>query len=394
VLRVANGKWDAHLKDFLAARAIVERPARNPHAKMPLVWTWTRCRASSRRCGPRTPRARAVEIDPVDESTVREQHGRMLQVAVAAAAFLAAGPLVAQMLPQGPPAQRLVLRGFTAARYNAQGLTAEGKLDFRLRLFRSEHLALRENYAALGVVAGLSPAFARGGLFVEVQPLSVLQLGAQLEAVRWFGTFDLVQSFSSARAAHWEADLQRLGDLPAGDPARNYGASGTNLTLWGRLQVRFGPLAVRDTLSLFRPDLGLRAGDPVYYDGTHDFLLPNRGWLMTNDADVLWLRAGGVAGLVLGLRHTLVSAAYRSADFAAGESPVDINGPMHRLGPLAAYTLHERGGGWFNAPTIAVLTQWYLKHRYRAGQERSAIIPSVALAFGFFGDLLPVTDPP
>ena len=62
---------------------------------------------------------------------------------------------------------------------------------------------------------------------------------------------------------------------------------------------------------------------------------------------------------------------------------------MHRLGPLVAWTFFEKRGGRYNGPTVAVLSQWYLRHRYRAGEARSQAIPNIAILFGFFGDLLP-----
>ena len=60
----------------------------------------------------------------------------------------------------------------------------------------------------------------------------------------------------------------------------------------------------------------------------------------------------------------------------------------HRVGPLVAYTFHNRpSGARFDEPTLLLLVQWHAQHPYRAGQERNAGIPLIALAFQFQGDL-------
>ena len=38
-------------------------------------------------------------------------------------------------------------------------------------------------------------------------------------------------------------------------------------------------------------------------------------------------------------------------------------------------------------PTLYLLAQWWVKHRYRTGQEVSQGLPMIVLGFSFTGDL-------
>ena len=55
--------------------------------------------------------------------------------------------------------------------------------------------------------------------------------------------------------------------------------------------------------------------------------------------------------------------------------------------PFLAYTFHDREDLRFNAPTLVLISQWFVSHRYRTGQEVNQGIPWVALAFQFKGIL-------
>ena len=143
------------------------------------------------------------------------------------------------------------------------------------------------------------------------------------------------------------------------------------------LQGKIGPLALRDTLQLFRSDLSVHGGDTVYYDAITDMLVPAHGWFFTNDADAIVIVS---PHLYLGLRHSLAQA-----------FGLDIS-PQHRLGPLVVWRLFEAAAGThprFDGPSIVVLLQWQLWHPYRVGQEIAQALPLMALGFAFNGDLLP-----
>jgi hypothetical protein len=96
-----------------------------------------------------------------------------------------------------PPKNRLAFHSITALRANPLGLLELLTLSYRSRIHKSEVPALLDNYAGLGFAAELTPAFARIGPLLEIQPLSVLRLWATYQVAAFFGTFDLFQSFPS-----------------------------------------------------------------------------------------------------------------------------------------------------------------------------------------------------
>ncbi|MFN7131894.1 MAG: hypothetical protein ACK4N5_07420, partial [Myxococcales bacterium] len=68
-----------------------------------------------------------------------------------------AAPAAAQTLNDGPPpAHRVVHRNTFALRYNPLGLLYEGRFMYRLRVYESDSLALRDNYFGIGLAPALS----------------------------------------------------------------------------------------------------------------------------------------------------------------------------------------------------------------------------------------------
>ena len=264
----------------------------------------------------------------------------------------------------------------TAARVNPLGLFLNLTFQLRYRLYESDSLALKDNYIGIGPVAFASPAMMRGGLAVELQPLSVLQLSASYEGVRYMGGFDYLQSFPSPNSDASDDTLKALGEA-----GTNYSSSGTLLTLGALLQGKVGPLAVRTAPRLFFFDQQLREGDRVFYEPVLDITVPDSGWTLSNDADLLYL----TGGFSLGLRYTATHSYYGEEHFAPGETDLGLNPTIHRVGPFLAYTFQDDHSRLFQAPTVALVTQWFLSHRYRTGEEVSQALPWIALAFQFRG---------
>ena len=297
---------------------------------------------------------------------------------------LAALPSRATMLETPPPPLRLVLTSFGAIRGNPLGLSVEGRLTLRQRLYASDELALRDNFAAVGVQGGVSPAYARLGLVAQVQPLTVLSLYASADAFGYFGTFDILQSYASANADWGTTASDAVAKLPAGDPRRASPASALQLTFGAKLQLKIGPFALSNGTELVRSAASIRDGDRVYFDPTLSALVPQKGFTLTDDLDVLWLDG---KGLIAGLRTSLLHPFFGDRHFAPGEAHQDDAAQL-RSGPLFAYRFFKDDGKVFNAPTLFVLCNWYLQHRYRTGAEVSQAIPYLAVGFGFFGDLI------
>jgi hypothetical protein len=252
-----------------------------------------------------------------------------------------------------------------------------GPIGLHYRLYDSKNPALRSNLVGLNLTLLASPALVKTGLELVVQPLSVLSFGLSYEVLGFFGNFDFLQSFPSATSESSDADIKALGAAKL-----NYPGYGGVLTFSALFQVKFGPIALRSDLHLIRYDMHLRAGDTVFYDPILDILSPKNGLTITDDTDLLYVSNVGLAG---GVRYTVTQSFFTAQNYAPGEAQVNPNG-IHRLGPFLAYTFFDRESSKrFNAPTLVLVAQWHIVHRYRAGEQVSAALPWLALAFTFKG---------
>lgn len=289
-----------------------------------------------------------------------------------------------QVDPQPPIS--LAYSNLTAVRLNPLGLVDFASASLRLRLYESDSDALTQNFVGFGAVAALSPAWGRVGVLAEVQPLSVLLLYAQYEFIGYFGTFDLTASFPSASADYSDTSIDQRGSDPATD---NYATTGSILTLGATLQLKVGPIAVRSLFRAVRTDYDLRSGDRVYYDQIYDILMPDEGWMVTNDVDVLGVFDIGSHALAAGARYSFTHSFYRDAHYlSAADHDTAPSNDVQRLGALVAWTVSKNPLGRFDRPTLILIAQWHLKHRWRTGQDVSTALPYLALAFSFRGDLL------
>ena len=308
--------------------------------------------------------------------------------AVFVAVVVVAPVASAQMLAdQGPPQHRIIHRNTFAFRVNPLGLLYDARFAYRFRLYQSDSTALRDNFVGLGVAPVASPVFVRVGPYVEFSPLTVLGFWAALQYVQYFGTFNLFQSFPSARSDFSDPEISARGALPAGDPQRQYVTNGWELTAGASLQLKVSSFIVRSQARLVRPDMKVRDGDRVFYDQYYDIAAPNRGWYATNDLDVLW--QGLSNKLLAGGRYSLTVPLYDPArHLAAGEAMPDNS--MHRAGPFIAYTFKSVDGARFNTPTVFFLAQWWFKHRWRSGAVSSQALPLIGFGFQMTGDFPPV----
>jgi hypothetical protein len=280
-----------------------------------------------------------------------------------------------------PTRHRLVYKNLFALRYNPLGLVNELTMGWRLQLFDKPGVLYRDSFFALKGHTFVNPAFARIGPRVELQPLAILNLSATYDYVGYFKTFDQLMSFPTP-TANWDDDT--LSSL--GDAGRNYVTGGHLVELAALFQAKVRKIAVRSNVRFYYAALNLREGDTVYYDQTLDILHVNEGWTVVNDADVMYLFD---FGLKIAARHTVTHAFYQQKHFLPGEPMSRPNSPTHRIGPAILYTFYDRPDRRFNRPTIFLLPQWWVRHRYRTGANVSAGVPYLALGFLFEGDLLP-----
>ncbi len=274
-----------------------------------------------------------------------------------------------------PPEDRVLLSSLLVLRSNPIGLEDQLRLGVQQRLYRSEADVSRDNFVFFGLYPKLNPAYSRLGTGVELQPLSILNLKAAAEYVRFFDAFGFVQSYGSA-AEDWSDSARKAGE----EAGRSYATSAGHVTLEPMLQLKVGPIAFRNRFSAELWVADLQGDDRTFYEASLDTLVPGNGWVLTNDADLLWLSG---TGIVAGLRHSAVRPLYEGAD----EGLEEENG-HHRLGVLGAYSFYDEGQGTFDKPTVLAIVSWYLDHKYRTGLDVANAVPYVVVGFAFRSDLI------
>jgi hypothetical protein len=291
-------------------------------------------------------------------------------------------PARAQMLnDQGPPLHRIVHKNTFALRYNPLGLLYDGRFSYRLRLYETDSKALRDNFIGVGIAPTASPAFVRIGPYVEFNPLTVLGFWATLQFAQYFGTFDLLQGFSGAQADFSDSALKA-------NTANRQATNGWDLLIGANFNVKVRSIVIRSQARMIHGNYRLREGERVYYDQFYDAALPNGGWTFTNDLDVVW--QGLENKLIAGARYTATIPLYDPARHFDPALEQRADNGMHRLGPFVGYTFKSEDGAKFNNPTVFLLVQWWLRHRFRTGADTPAALPLMGVGFQITGDFLPL----
>ncbi|MEM9113902.1 MAG: hypothetical protein AAGD10_10125 [Myxococcota bacterium] len=283
---------------------------------------------------------------------------------------------------EAAPKEQLRYKNLTVARANPLGLISVTDSSYRFRLFKSDSPLFKDNFIGVGGQMVLTPAFFRVGPMLELQPLSILYLQATFEAVDYFGSFGFFQSFEFATDDWSDSGIDALE--ASDDPdEQNYSTSGWQFSGQAQFRFKVGPIAVRDTFRAGRPDYDdIREGDQLYYEPLFDILIPNGGWFVNNDVDLLYF----TGRWKLGARWTYATAFYRDTDFAEGASTDDPNNPSNRVGPFVTYTFNSKSK-FFQDPTLIFIANWWLEHRFRTGEDVSVALPYIILGITFTGDL-------
>ncbi|MDY7233254.1 hypothetical protein [Hyalangium rubrum] len=298
----------------------------------------------------------------------------LLGLCVPATALAQSSPLLPEV-----PERRLVINNLLVTRLNPLGLELQTRGGYQRQLYRKEGLLFRDNFLFVGAYPKLNPAGIKVGPVVEIQPLSIFNLRLSAEYVGFFGTMGFLQSRPSPNADYSDTALD------AGKAAGlNTSASGARLAIEPFVQMKVGPIAVRNRFAAEYWNMGLRGEDRVWYDATLDTLVPGKGFTLSNDLDVLFL---GLPPLVVGARYSLVEPLYASRNLAANE-PLTVDNGHHRVGLLAAYVFYDEGYTAFNKPAVLLNVAWYVQHRFRTGADVNRAMPYLLLGFAFQSDLL------
>ena len=285
--------------------------------------------------------------------------------------------------PTAPiPSFRLVGSTQLALRYNPLGLELFQRLGMQRRLFGSERAFFRDNYFYFGLNPRFSPVYARVGPAVELQPISMLNVRVTMEIVQFFPLLGFTTSYASPSADYSDSARKVSRDQKA-----NYGPTGYHFMIEPTLSLRGGPIALRVRSSIEYWRMNLRNGDRVWYEPQLDVAVPANGWVFAQDWDLLYMTR---FRFVAGLRYSLVMPLYDADDVGPGDSigALKEKNSIHRLGPILAYTFFDKGLARFNRPSLILIAQWHVHHRFRTGADVSAGLPLIALAFVFQSDFL------
>jgi hypothetical protein len=307
-------------------------------------------------------------------------------------------PAVDAPVNKYPNGLRVMASDLTILRLNPTGLETRARVGVQKKLYPSDKKITENNFFFAGVFPKLNPASAHIGIGGEIQPASIFNLRAFGEVSKYFGTFGYLQSFSSANANYSDATLADNKDNPT-PTTEPESATSMRISVQPMLMLKFGKVALR-ALAMF-DYWNLKTRNATAYEPTLDTLLPDNGWTVSTDTDVLYVTD---IGLAAGLRHSWVKPMYSSKHFmnAADEAMYDGQNAHQRLGFFGAYTLKDKGPSRFNKPTVILIVSWYLSHKYRTGEPgtldpghdaddyRTRAFPYFLAGFAFESDFLDV----
>jgi hypothetical protein len=292
--------------------------------------------------------------------------------------------------PKGPPTigdkHSVQYQSLMAPRINPLGLEERLWIGYQYRLYNKDKTILNGSNLAIFFRPILNPAVALIGATVQVQPAAVLRLRATYSFMQWFGTFQFVQSYESPYDDYSE---QRLDEQA--DANQNYVTNAHQIELEALIQAKVKGLVFRSaTFGIYNYYPSLRGDDDVLYDPRFELMVPGQGWMLANDTDLLWLtefKGDKKASMLTGMRVSTLMPFFKDEVYEEGDTIKNPVGPQLRMGPVLGYTFFDRPWKKFNKPTLLLMPQWNVLHRWRTGRDVITAYPTIIIAFAFSGQL-------
>ncbi len=222
-------------------------------------------------------------------------------------------------------------------------------------LSHSAHPILSDAALSLGVSSHLSPAYLRAGGWASWAPLSIVELRVGVEPVYYFGIVGSLIGFPSQQAV-FDEDARRA--------MRPDAVSRMGLRLYAAptLRARVGRVLASGTVEVERWDVSAPAPHAFFYEPFRDTLLSSDGGSLWRTSTVVLRESGSASGrkLLAGLHHEFMRV--RGAP----------HNDMHRLGPLAVWTLGDHRFG-VHDPTVLVNVYYYLEDPYKRHEPGASI---------------------
>lgn len=184
---------------------------------------------------------------------------------------------------------------------SVNGLGVQNTIEVSLRrsLFADARPLLSQNHLSAGLVHAVTPAYTRLAGYLEISPMSIVDLRAGYERSSYFGTFGSIQSFNS-----YSDDFGDEVRKVRKDAARS--ANSSRVFFSPGVKMKAGSIVAAATADFewWHTD----ATGPYFYEPARDTLLrADHDRVIVTTAYLMKLRNLGRRGRMgLGLRHNLI----------------------------------------------------------------------------------------
>ncbi len=257
----------------------------------------------------------------------------------------------AQTVGTAADGARREISGQLGASINNAGLQNTIGISWTWPLSSSDHPLLRDAHIATGIANALTPAQARVGGWVEVSPLSILDIRAGVDPSAYFGTFNALQSFERYDEPFDKDDRDARGGAKAGRGARTYVAP--------TLKLKAGPVlaAATSEFEWWRSN----AKGVMFYEPTRDTLLKSDGDRLVTSTSVLMYQTQMRSGtLSAGLIYNFMNV---------------FDAPENRIRKLGVIGVREFAGRRLHLPNarLTMVVAKYLEDPSKEGQWTAAM---------------------
>jgi hypothetical protein len=266
--------------------------------------------------------------------------GAGLSVVVFASAFATAEEPV--------PATRLEVTNTFGAMVNVVGFEDILDVVWKRSLSRSSSPLVKDAHLSLGLTNTFSPAYDRVGAWVEVSPLSIVDLRVGFEPTLYFGLFNSLQDFPSYGSPFDERTRKDTNDGSYLGFARRVYVAPT-------VKMKVGPVIAFSGAEI---EWWKAEGDgPHFYEPARDTLLESRGdrVFRTSSGLLFELRGGEGRKFLLGPWHQLTDVEGARAN------------RVQRVGLLGVYELGGRRLG-LRRPTLIGQLAYYVDDPFKKNE--------------------------
>ena len=281
-------------------------------------------------------------------------------------------------VPERSPRTSLIARGGILAAYHRMGLLVDLRLDLRRRLFDSDSLLLKDNYAQVTLSTVNSVAHTQSGGALEIAPTSFFRLKGGYDFLGYYGVLNILlplkdcQNASALPAGDSRCDFHR--DIGAGATKEETADFGNRAWVEGLFQARLGLLSAVATVSLekwwFRKNWRAPMGFGYWYNSFHMVPQARSDEVLTHQSLLLYEllpdRGGTNPQLLAGLVDSLVRTSATNYTLNRLGVVVFLRFPQLRVRDL----------------TFMVAAQWYTHDRYLEGGAMPLIAILVAMSSG------------